>query len=72
LSRLVPWYYDYQEARIINRPEGRGWSEADEIRMGLVGMSFFSLRDIEEGEELSYDYKLSPNSLKPDWYRASE
>jgi hypothetical protein len=68
----VAWYFDEEAGEIVGRPGNGGWTEADEVRMGLGGMGLRTTREVAEGEEMLFDYRLNRRGGEfPGWYRSS-
>lgn len=68
----VAWYFDEEAGEIVGRPGNAGWTEVDEVRMGLGGMGLRTTREVAEGEEMLFDYRLNRRGGEfPGWYRSS-
>lgn len=58
------WFFDSIIGRVVNIEEIYNHRNWDKI---LGGIAFIALRDIHEGEELYFDYRLEKKCW-PDWY----
>ena len=53
-----PWYYDNENEKVVTMPES----------IMLKGVILVSLADLEEGEEIFFDYQINPRESRPSWY----